>query len=185
MCGCVCVRYRRKRRNQTPQQVLKRYRGLLAEKVLRTHTLRAIVLQLDDEVKKEFYDLDSEIREWRGSVKDDNYFLCDGIVEFVDLQLENNFYHPTGLMETVTILYKGSTCEIQIPMSQAASYKASCGVILLKEFKLYYWQYGELLTDRSLKYDLVYTKRCNPKDYTSIELADFLDSYSLCIEQLL
>ena len=181
------LRYRRKKRNQTPQQLLKRYRGLLSEKEISIPMLRKLVLQLDDQIdkeKKEFYDLDAEIREWRNSVKADGYYICDSIVELVDLQLENAFYHPNNCMEEVEMWYKEKVCTVLIPLNQPSAYRAAFEVILLQDSKLYYWTFNELVTDRAISYDLVYTKRCDPKKYATLDLSEFLKNYPLSFADL-
>ena len=77
-------------------------------------------------------------------------------------------------MEEVTILYEKKATKVLIPTCKESAWEASDDTLLWDKMnnKLYYWQYGELITDKKLAVELVYTKRCSPAKYKQINLRD-------------
>ena len=56
-------------------------------------------------------------------------------------------------MQQVTIWYKCTEQVVLIPRSIESAYQAANDTILLDEKSLYYWQYGELITDETLQFN--------------------------------
>ena len=174
-------KYRRKKRASTPLGKLKRYRRLLCTELSRKY-VRGVLAAEDGEV----FNLDSQVKLWRNceDEDEDNVVHFDFLREFVDLQLSNDFRHPSRYIQVVKIIYQKTEKEISIPITEEAFDDVGWGTILLADKKLFYWNYSRLVTTENIVYELIYTKKSNPEDYVETNLVEFLQGYDMSIDSL-
>ena len=165
--------------------ILKRWRRLVKTE-LSAEFIREKFLE-DPEVGGAF-DLDNQLSLWRDfEVSQANSPKnLDFLREFVECQIENKIYVPKDTAEEVSVIYKHKERPILIPNCDLASTALSFAdnAILLQDNNLFYWQYSELVTDKEISFNLVYTKSCSKNQFITMNLEEFLHHYSIDIDDL-
>jgi len=189
------AKYQRKVRNTSPEQVFKRYRALISEKVF-TFNFLTRMLAPDPKLKwiyrvKNICNLDEGIKAWRNCDFDDAYKAFDAVVEFVDLQLHYDFFLPRSYTQKVNVLYKGNLETIFIPKTREHGWKAKTDTFMLHENKIYHNTFYWVVTDKiaSCPFKTVCVKRGWLGNSTRVqgvlELSEFLNPYGLSLENLI
>ena len=184
-------KYQRRKRMKTPIQKLKRYRKIL--KLLGSDYFDPMEdFMIPEDGQNIFIKNNYEFNDWVSLAlsllqqdKDaKSLHFMETLSEFVCCQIENKFYHPSKLMQQTSIWFRGGLKALWIPISKETSDLAASQTILLDGNKLYYWTFSQLVTDQSIIYELIYTKKSCPKNYPTKYLEEFLQIYDLKIHEL-
>ena len=109
-----------------------------------------------------------------------DYKTVELFVEFVRLHLEYNFVTLDDESEDMVVTIFKKICTLSLPTTKNVVERT----FVVRDGKLYHFDFRKVLPDDNLPISIEYTKRCDPEQYQSIDLETWLLPYGYSIDSM-